>query len=183
MKILLITDLYPVKENEETTPRTLFDFAQGWKNLGHEVYVIKPNFILNSIIRKKPFYKQGNYGNVLNLNFWLPFCGKINRKISADIIIAHMPSGILYADKLKLPFIAGIHQSDIDVLTKPLYKFYFGKRLLKALRNSKAIACRSFVLKNKLLKLYPEFEEKTFVAPSGIEESIIEKREVNISNP
>ena len=39
----------------------------------------------------------------------------------------------------------------------------------KALKNARAIACRSFVLQDKLLKLYPEFEEKTFVAPSGID--------------
>ena len=37
MKILFITDLYPVKENEKTTPRTLFDFVQEWKAAGNEV--------------------------------------------------------------------------------------------------------------------------------------------------
>ena len=41
MKILFITDLYPVKENEKTTPRTLFDFVQEWKAAGNEVDVIK----------------------------------------------------------------------------------------------------------------------------------------------
>ena len=84
-----------------------------------------------------------------------------------------MPSGILYADKLNLPFVAGIHSSDLTILTSPLYRFHFKKRMEKALQNAKAIACRSFVLKDKFLKLYPQFENKTFVAPSGIDENII----------
>ena len=174
MKILFITDLYPVKNNEKTTPRTLSNFVEEWKASGHEVDVIKPNFILNSFLRKKPFYKEGNYDGVLNLNFWTPFWGKIKspEKIY-DVAIAHMPSGILYADKLNLPFVAGIHSSDLTILTSSLYRFHFKKRMEKALQNAKAIACRSFVLKDKFLKLYPQFENKTFVAPSGIDENII----------
>lgn len=181
MKILFITDLYPIKETEKTTPKTLLNFVKEWQNAGHEVDVIKPNFILNSFLRGKPFYKTGQYGNVLNLNFWTPFLGNINRKLPALpascppdlLIIAHMPSGILYADKLGLPFVAGIHNSDLEVLTNPLYKFHFKKRMKTALNNAKAIACRSYIIKEKLLKLYPEFENKTFVAPSGIDENII----------
>lgn len=174
MKILFITDLYPVKNNEKTTPRTLSNFVEDWRTSGHEVDVIKPNFILNSFLRKKPFYKEGNYDGVLNLNFWTPFWGKIKspEKIY-DVAIAHMPSGILYADKLNLPFVAGIHSSDLAILTSPLYRFHFKKRMEKALQNAKAIACRSFVLKDKFLKLYPQFENKTFVAPSGIDDNII----------
>lgn len=177
MKILFISDLYPVKEDEKTTPRTLSNFVCDWEKAGHEVDVIKPNFILNSFLRKKPFYKQGNYDGVLNLNFWTPFLGKIKppEKIY-DIVIAHMPSGILYADKLKLPFVAGIHNSDLTVLTSPLYKFHFKKRMENALKNAKAIACRSFALRNKFLKLYPQYENKTFTAPSGVDESIIIER-------
>lgn len=177
MKILFITDLFPVKENETATPRTLYDFVEGWKVLGHQVDVIKPNFIFNSFLRGKPFYKQGNYNGVLNLNFWLPFLGKIKLpKENYDIVIAHMPSGILYADKLGLPFVAGVHNSDLTILTSPLYKFYFKNRLETALKNAKAIACRSFVIQKKLLALYPEFKNKTFIAPSGVDEKIIIER-------
>ena len=196
MRILFITDLYPVNENENTTPRTLLNFVKDWEKQGHTVDVIKPNFILNSFLRGKPFYKTGQYGNVLNINYWTPFWFNIIKKIRRieakmqslyspttlhsslftlhyDVIIAHMPSGILFADKLGLPFVAGVHNSDLEVLTNPLYEFHFKKRLKKALDNAKAIACRSFVIKDKLLKLYPEFESKTFTAPSGIDENII----------
>jgi len=189
MKILFVTDLYPVKKDERSTPRTLSNFVDEWKKFGHIVTVIKPNFILNSFLRKKPYYKDGNYNDVINLNYILPFIGSIKNKLNKyynekpDVIIAHMPSGILFADKLGLPFIAGIHNSDLEVLTKPLYSFYFRRRMLKALRNAKAIACRSYVIEEKLLKFYPEFSDKTFVAPSGIDENIIIEKTSSFSYP
>ena len=177
MNILFITDLYPVKNDEKTTPRTLLAFVEEWKKMGHNVDILKPNFILNSFLRGKPFYKSGQYEAVFNVNYWTPFLGNVKSKLpnlpKYDIVVAHMPSGILFADKLGLPFVAGIHNSDIEVLTSPLYKIHFKPRLKKALKNAKAIACRSFVLQDKLLKLYPEFEEKTFVAPSGIDEKAV----------
>lgn len=184
MNILFITDLYPVKSDEKTTPRTLLAFVEEWKKMGHNVDILKPNFILNSFLRGKPFYKSGQYEDVFNVNYWTPFWFDVKRKFNGNsrlgtlaqlnkhnynIVVAHMPSGILFADKLGLPFVAGIHNSDIEVLTNPLYKIHFKPRLEKALKNARAIACRSFVLQDKLLKLYPEFEEKTFVAPSGID--------------
>lgn len=181
MNILFITDLYPVKSDEKTTPRTLLAFAEEWEKMGHNVDILKPNFILNSFLRGKPFYKSGQYEDVFNVNYWTPFLGNVKSKLpnlpKYDIVVAHMPSGILFADKFGLPFVAGIHNSDIEVLTNPLYKIHFKPRLEKALKNAKAIACRSFVLQDKLLKLYPEFEEKTFVAPSGIDEKAVKQLE------
>lgn len=178
MNILFITDLYPVKSDEKTTPRTLLAFAEEWEKMGHNVDILKPNFILNSFLRGKPFYKSGQYEDVFNVNYWTPFLGNVKSKLpnlpKYDIVVAHMPSGILFADKFGLPFVAGIHNSDIEVLTNPLYKIHFKPRLEKALKNAKAIACRSFVLQDKLLKLYQEFEEKTFVAPSGIDEKLLD---------
>ncbi len=190
MNILFITDLYPVKNDEKTTPRTLLNFVKEWEKSGHKIDVIKPNFILNSFLRKKPCYKTGKYGNIFNINYWTPFLFNVQRKTSDfnfyasfDIIIAHMPSGILFADKLGLPFTAGIHNSDLEILTNPLYRFHFKNRLKIALNNAKAIACRSYVIKDKLLEMFPEFENKTFTAPSGIDENIIKisKAKENVS--
>ena len=52
MNILFITDLYPVNENEKTTPKTLLNFVKEWENSMHNIDVIKPNFILNSFLRE-----------------------------------------------------------------------------------------------------------------------------------
>lgn len=175
MKILVITDLYPVKADEKYTPHTIETFVKNWQKLGHEVKVIKPNFLFNSFLRGKPYYPNGIYGDVENVNFFFPFWGKIKTAFVPDIVIAHMPSGILYADKLGLPFCAAVHASDLEVLTKPLYRFHFKPRLEQAYRNAVKIACRSEILRQKFLKLYPEFEEKTFAAPSGINGAV--KRE------
>lgn len=193
MKILLITDLYPIKDSEVNTPRTLLNFVTEWQKLGHQVKIIKPNFILNSFIRKKPFYKTGWYEDVYNVNYWMPFMGNIKNKLKEfyekdfqpDIVIAHMPSGIIFADKLGIPFVAGVHCSDITVLTKSIYKIYFKSKLEKALNSAYKIACRSFVLQNKLTSLYPDLLPKTFVAPSGVEENFIQTNissEIDVNN-
>jgi glycosyltransferase involved in cell wall biosynthesis len=181
MRILVITDLYPIDEDEKYTPRTIQAFVKSWEDLGHEVRVIKPNFLLNSFLRKKPYYKTGFYGKIENINYFLPFLGDIKKKIKTlfapDFVVAHMPSGIIFANKLGVSFSAAVHASDIEVLTNPLYRCYFKSEMEKAYKNAKCIACRSYVLRNKFLELYPQYEEKTFVAPSGIDENIVVKRE------
>ena len=189
MNILVITDLYPINDDEKYTPKTIKKFVEGWEVLGHNVSVIKPNFLLNSFIRKKPFYKSGIYEGVENINYFLPFLGNIKNKIrgkykggkskggksNPDLVIAHMPSGIIFANKLGYDFIAAVHVSDLEVLTKPIYSIYFKTELEKAYKNAKKIACRSEVIKHKFLKLYPEYENKTFVCYSGIECEIIKR--------
>lgn len=181
MRLLVITDLYPISEDEKYTPRTIQNFVKSWEKMGHEVRIIKPNFLINSFLRKKPYYKEGIYGQVENLNYILPFIGDIKKKIrtlfAPDFVIAHMPCGLIFANKLGVDFCAGVHASDLEVLTNPIYRFYFKTELEKAYRNAKCIACRSYVLKDRFLKLYPQFRQKTFVAPSGIDEELIIKKE------
>jgi len=268
MKILFITDLYPIKSDESNSPRTLHNFVLEWINQGHEVDVVKPNFVLNSIIRGKALYKTGFYEfegvKIFNVNYFTPFLFDVEKKIDnyykdfitrksvalnlfqgrtgalpcdaeasssrrdedlcscltrgcnpllpsngePDLIIAHMPSGIIFANKLSgkmgkvkseknkgkplnpstfkpfnqtsahssqltahsndPPLICGVHCSDIEVLTKPIYKFYFKTQLEQTYYKAKKIACRSHVLQKKFNELYPGLAEKTFVASSGV---------------
>lgn len=187
MKILFITDLYPISKSEKHTPVTLHNFVIEWMKQGHTVEVIKPNFIFNSFLRGKNFYKTGFYDfygvKIFNVNYFLPFCGNILQKVSKsfdfssyDVIVAHMPSGIIFANKIAnifdKPLICGVHSSDIEVLTNPLYSFYFCPQMKVAYKNAKKIACRSFVLQKKFNELMHECAEKTFVAASGVNSSI-----------
>lgn len=185
MKILFVTDLYPIDAGETTTPLTLHNFVKEWIKLGHEIEVIKPNFLLNSLLRGKKFYKTGFYEfdgvEIFNVNYVLPFLFNVTKKLSTsahcslltaqyDIVIAHMPSGIIFANKLNLdvPMVCGVHCSDIEVLTNPIYKFYFKKQLENAYKKAKKIACRSHVLQKKFSVLMPDCVDKTFVASSGV---------------
>ena len=147
MRILVITDLYPINDNEIHTPKTIYDFVKSWENLGHEVRIIKPNFLLNSFLRKKTYYKNGIYGNVENINYILPFCGDIKKKIKTlfapDIIVAHMPSGLIFTNKLGVEFCAAVHCSDLEVLTNPIYSIYFKTEVEQAYKNAKKEPIRS----------------------------------------
>lgn len=185
MKILFVTDLYPIDTGETTTPKTLHNFVIEWIKSGHQVEVIKPNFMFNSFLRGKPFYQNGFYEyegiRIFNVNYFTPFLFDVAAKIPEslnvsdyDVIVAHMPSGIIFANKLaekyNKPLVCGVHTSDIEVLTNPIYSIYFKSQLKQAYNNAKKIACRSFVLQKKFNKILPEFATKTFVAPSGIKE-------------
>ena len=184
MKILFITDLYPIKCCENSTPRTLHNFVFEWIKQGHSVDVIRPNFVFNAVLRGKKLYPKGFYEyegvKIFNVNYFTPFLLNFLAKIPKefglkdyDVVIAHMPSGIIFANKLvkiiEKPLICGVHVSDIEVLTNPVYRFYFKQQLEEAYKNAKKIACRSFVLQEKFKKLMPELADKTFVAPSGVE--------------
>ena len=62
MKILFVTDLYPL-ENEKIA-LALFYFVLEWKKQGHTVDVIRPNFILNTKLRGRTIKKEGIYEEV-----------------------------------------------------------------------------------------------------------------------
>ena len=76
MKILLITDLYPIKK-DDSLPFIVRDFALGLKEMGNEITLIRPNFLLNSFIRRRKFIKQEEFFEngikIYNRNFLTPF--------------------------------------------------------------------------------------------------------------
>lgn len=178
MKILIVTDLYPISSvcRDATITNAIEDFALGLKQFGNEVCVIRPNFLLNAFIRKHKILKNGIYNSkdvkIYNKNFILPFLNSdisYLKKESFDIIISHMPSGHIYASlinkKLNLPHIAIAHQSDYTVLNSFKYKFYFKNRLKKALNSATLIGARNEFLKQKV--------SADFVLPSYVETSSI----------
>ena len=77
MRILLITDLYPLFDGEKGIPLTIKAFAEGFVERGHLVEVFRPNLIPNVLIRKRKLYKNGCKENngirVYNKNFLTPF--------------------------------------------------------------------------------------------------------------
>ncbi len=189
MKILFLTDLFPISNNNE--PKTLSDFVNIWKQLGNKVDVIRPNFLLNTLVRNKKIVSETEiveHGiNILNLNFISPFWFDVKKKLpknfdidAYDVVVAHMPSGILFAQSLlknkKIPLVCSVHASDIEVLTNPVYKLYFAQKMKKAYLRADLVTPRSYVLELKILSLMPQLKGKTQVAYSGIEKDYIESK-------
>ena len=183
MNILFLTDLYPIDENDFKTSFALKEFVKNFTEFGHKVQVIRPNFLLNSFIREKKYYKTGQYDDVFNANYLTPFWFDVKNKLpkieTYDVIISHMPSGSIFADKFSGKLICGVHISDLKVLTEPVYSIYFKNKLLKSFKRAEKLVCRSPHIKEKLIKLYPEFEDKAVVINSGIDENLIVKRNFN----
>ena len=178
MKILLISDLYKiVKDN--SIPNVLNDFSLALKDFGHEIVVIRPNFLINSIIRKHKILKNGKYKindiEIYNRNFVLPFLFEnkdfIKKFKNFDVIISHLPSGHIYASLinkyLNLKHVSILHQSDYTVLNDIKYGFYFKNKLKNALKNSTLIGARNKFLKKEL--------NAQFILPSFVEKEDIVK--------
>lgn len=188
MKILFVTDLYPL--GEEKIAKALYYFVLEWKKQGHDVDVIRSNFIFNTKIRGRKIQKEGLYFEngvkIYNLNFHTPFLFDVYNKLPADfslnnydVLISHMPCGALMAKKLlkkdKIKYCCAIHSSDITVLTKMPYKVFFKRKLEDVYRTADYIAARSPILKKKIENILPEVSNKTFVAYSGIDEELVEE--------
>ncbi len=179
MKILLISDLYPLFQ-DETIPLVLEDFALALVELGFSVDVIRANFLINTIYRKHKIFKEGKYKRnnitIYNHNFFNPFFRAKSDFLedSYDLIISHLPCGHIYSylinKKLKIPHIAILHNSDKKVLTSLKYKFYFCPLLKNALKNATLIGARNKVIKEKL--------KGKFILPSFVnKENIVLKKD------
>ena len=183
MKILFVTDLCPI-ERKEKLPNTLLNFIKDFTALGHEVLLLRPNVILNVLIRKRKIIPEGVYEysgiKSINKNFLTPFFSvnqfKFLKDKNFDIILSHMPSGILAANKisklLNIPYFASVHSSDITVLEDIKY-FFVKSEMKKAYLEAKKVLPRSFWLKEKIEKIIPELKDNTFVIPSGIDSKLI----------
>lgn len=187
MKILFVTDLYPI--GEENIAKALFYFVQEWQKQGHSVEVIRSNFIANTLLRGRKIVKEKIYTEfgtkIYNLNFHTPFWFEVYKKLpkdfslkNYDVIISHMPAGALMAQKLlkkdKIKYVCAVHFSDTVVLTDFKY-MPFRFALKNAYKNADKIAARSPILKKKIEEILPDIKNKTFVAHSGIDEEIITK--------
>ena len=185
MKILLISDLYPLFD-DRTIPFVLEDFSNAFVEFNKSICVIRPNFLFNAIIRSRTIGKQKLYKkngiDIYNRNFFAPFLWEENSFIEQiksqnfNVIISHMPSGHLYADlinkKLKLPRIAIVHYSDYRIMNEFKY-LPFKRRLEKSIKNANLIGARNEFLKREF--------KADFTLPSFVDKKVIlnNKKTVN----
>lgn len=196
MKILLISSLYPLKEGHyqtEVISHVLHHFAREWVK-DHDVQVIRPLFINLNPFKIHYYFsgtvKPGKYSldhvpiNALPV-YRIPktehyLTCKIKESLKSsqfrpDIIITHMGRSMILGNILshyfKIPFFAGVHISDLNHLRQ---KGFLGKPLVKALRNSQGIACRSPYILHELSAQFPDLSHKIFPAYSGIDSQTID---------
>ncbi len=177
MNILFVTDLCPIKQ-DENLPLTLLEFILDFQKLGHKVLLFRPNVIPNVLIRGRKILKEGVYDfcgiRCINKNFLTPFFKESDFTFLKDekfnLILSHMPSGILAANKISkkfnVPYFVSVHSSDIKVLED--IKYAFLKPLMKqAYMEAKMVLPRSFWLDERIKKNISN-NLKTSLIPSGI---------------
>lgn len=187
MNILFVTDLCPINEEEKGLPLTLLNFIQDFIKLGHKVTLIRPNVVPNVLLRGRKILPEGEFDwngiNIINKNYLTPFFNEKQffflKNRGFEVILSHMPSGILAASKisklLNIPYFAAVHASDIHVLENKKY-FFLKNEMKNAYNNASGIMPRSYWLLEKIKKHVSKNYENFKIIPSGIEkEKIIEK--------
>ncbi|MFC0876838.1 glycosyltransferase family 4 protein [Saccharicrinis sp. FJH2] len=184
MNILFITQLFPEKDEGCYTSGALREFIEEWGKTGHKIKVIRPHFNYE----KDPFptTPKFNIGNNIDIEFVKPLRIPIlklsyydSKKIinrlpfKPDIVICHLYNAYFtfhnLAKKLDIPFVIGIHMSDMKLSQIKFHKWH-QKTIFK---KASGFACRSYAYKKIFDANFPEFKSKSFLAISGIPETFL----------
>lgn len=179
MNILFITQLFPSDKDINNTSEALREFVIEWAKKGHQIKVIRPYYsyeqepypqkttfkieanVLVEFVKpiRIPLLKFGYFNNERILE---------NLTFKPDIVICHMYNSYFtfykLAKILNVPLVVGIHMSDIRISKNIFHRFH--QKLI--FRNASAFACRSIAIQNLFHELFPEYNQKTFVAFSGL---------------
>ena len=208
MKTTLVTaSTFPRRKND-TTPGFVYELSKRLRSKDRAVAVLAPHaanakkheffdgldiyrfqyFIPSDM--QKVAYGAGIIPNVKSnplALFQVPFfllseyikTSSLIRKYNPDVIHAHwlIPQGII-ASMLKRKenkLIVTIHGSDLF----PLKNTFFKSIQKNVLRNCDYCTVNSEATKNELLKRFPEFKDKVFVIPMGVDTKLFFKKNVN----
>jgi len=186
MTIFLITELYPAHENDHSITHAVKHFAD---SCSEEVIVFSPlNIGLSTIgmwkrymgmindVNKQISGKKIVFFPLIKVPFVRKYFYWIKQRSSLpppSVIAGHCIKGnhiaLAMSKRYGVPFSAGIHNHDIIRLRDE------NKQYAKVLSAASLIACRSHSIQRKLNALTGNrFDQKTFIANSGIEEDQIE---------
>lgn len=178
MNILLITQLFPSDDDARYSSGALREFVIEWEKMGNQVQVFRPHFGYE----EEPFVEEPFIiGENIQVEFIKPIripllkCIFYNDKklisklkFKPDIVICHLYNSYFtfsdLAGKLKVPFVVGIHMSDVKIAKNVFHRFHQNLVFNKA----DIFACRSRAYEKKFHFLFPNFSERTFIAESGI---------------
>jgi len=191
MNILFISQLYPLSKEDSTNSFALHYFIKEWLK-EHNVQVIRP--YLSYEKGESPKSKIVKIDNVkvhIVKPIWIPIIktalvnkSKIINLVTPkpDIIICHLYNSFLTFRFLKkhynVPFVVGIHRTDALLAQKLFYR----NKIKKGLKHADIVAYRSMAIKNIFEKSIKVNTEKSFIANSGIPETLIDNAERLLEN-
>jgi len=186
MNILLVTDLYPANESvpPDEVSRALHEFARVWVAEGNEVFVLRPRPLHLIKSGQIPRASKGRVDGIRVLSFphvKMPGSDTVlvphvrlalkAAKYRPDVVVGHLMTSLTAALDLAktygCPAILGIHRSDI---AQP-------DRLRPLVKRADGVAYRSKSVERRARDLLGSFDAHQFVAPSGVDEAIVESPE------
>jgi len=186
MTIYLITELYPVDENDNSITIAVKNFVDAWDE---EVFVFRPlQLSLLKISRFRGYFRLFNkrpdpiakkqlvFILLIKIPFFRKYIYLLNKRLSLkppDVILGHSLIGNHLANSMSkrygVPFSAGLHNYDLQKLEKEENQY------LKIFRRASLIACRSYSIKRRFNDFTKyRFDSLTFIANSGIDPSKVE---------
>ncbi len=182
MKLLLITNLYPCKEDDQDSTIALHYYARQWAK-EHQVHVITlhaPNLLELSELRERELpsnfvLDRVNVSNrtMIRLPGGINIYPAIQKEFieQFDVLIGHMPVGASLgyhlSAKHKKPFIQGIHYTDYK--RSKVRSGMLTKKYEKIIAGSQAISFRSPFLQRKFENQLPQIVNKSFSMPGGVD--------------
>ena len=190
MNILFITQLYPLTESSKNS-FALHYFAKVWVK-SNKVVVLRPylSYEKEPLPDKTVIYLDGIKINIINPR-WIPVLKRSlfnpekafnNLNFKPDVIVSHLYNSYLnfydIAKKYCIPFVVGIHNSDLKLLRNKLQK----RRALKVIQNADGVVFRSEALKNQFIEKFGVLNTPVFVANSGLPSNYISYAKKLIGN-
>jgi len=183
MNILFISQLIPARADKSGSSYALLEFLEQWSS-EVQLQVYRPVFRYEKI--NPPGEGKLDFGSVL-VNYIKPFripllkttwypWRKLLKSLDEkpDVIICHLYNSYYpfrkLAQKAGIPFIIGVHNSDIRFAGN-----WFHKGLQKqALKRCHGLACRSHALMDRFSRIYPQYSKLCFPALSGLPQQYID---------
>ncbi len=191
MNILLISQLYPayLGQSPEEVNYALHYLVRRW--IATENVLVVRSYIIPDFHREIGGIKPGTFSldgvKILNCPFFkVPklrlfhfrrlFKDLKKTGFTPDVVVAHIGYSLFFGYKISrffdVPLISAIHYGDLlkgeKMLSPGLFREIY--------RHSCGIACRSYPVYNKFLEQNPGLRERCFIAYSGIEKELIEKK-------
>jgi len=182
MKILLVTQLYPLTDHSRNS-FALHYFVKEWQKK-NEVCVLRTylNYEKEVVPLEKRIVLDGVEVNVFQ-PIWIPVLKKtvFNARVifdqlnfKPDVILAHLYNSYLsfepLARKLDIPFVVGIHNSDLKLLRNPFQM----KRALKVIQRADGVVFRSHALLTQYINQFGKLKSPVFIANSGLPSNYID---------